>query len=567
MTGLGCAVWGLGSSFRRFFTVLTGLILTLFLAMQAALAQGVADDSVKRGQPHRGGTLRVTMASPSETLDPQITYSSAYLQIFVSVYDGLLAYRRASSKEGLEIVPDIAEALPTVSPDGLTWRFRIHDHIFFSNGAALTTDDVVASMRRLFRVGSPTADSFYRNIMGAEKCLQHAAQCRLEGVTGDVKSRVVTFRLRQPDPEFAQKLAFSHAVILPRDVTGRDSGASPLPGTGPYHITKYDPSTGMRLERNPFFRPWSPLAQPDGYVDHIQIDFGLTDEAAVTAVERGQYDVMLGEKPQDRYSELGDRYARQIHLQPLLGYYYLVLNVREPPFTSIKVRQALNQAIDRRAVAILYGGEAVATPLCDLIPDGMRKRPSDCAARAHQRPDLAKARRVIRETPFAGAAVTLVVRNNAVDTNIGLYVRDLLEKLSFKASIRTLAPASLSSYIGNSDHHVAIALTTWYADYPSPSVFLYDLLGCENIHPGLDISTNASGYCEPVLERLMKQAMTTQDKAEAAQFWEEANVMAMRAAPLIPLIQPRYIDFTSARLGHYRYSLLNHLILSEVWVR
>ncbi|XAO71646.1 MAG: ABC transporter substrate-binding protein [Acetobacteraceae bacterium] len=223
-----------------------------------------------------------------------------------------------------------------------------------------------------------------------------------------------------------------------------------------------------------------------------------------------------GKKPQDCYSELGDQYARQIHLQPLLGYYYLVLNVREPPFTSIQVRQALNEAIDRRAVAILYGGEAVATPLCDLIPYGMQKGPSDCAARADHRPDLTKARQRIRETPFAGMAVTLVVRNNAVDTNIGLYVRDLLEKLGFKASIRTLAPASLSSYIGNSDHHVAIALTTWYADYLSPSVFLYDLLGCENIHPGLDISTNASGYCDSALERLMKQAMISQNKAEAA---------------------------------------------------
>lgn len=294
MSGLGCAAGGLRASFQRYFTVLTGLILTLFLASHAALAQGVADDAIRRGQPHRGDTLRVTMASPSETLDPQINYSSAYLQILVSVYDGLLAYRRASGKEGLKIVSDIAEALPTVSPDGLTWRFRIHDYIFFSNGAALTTDDVAASMRRLFRVGSPTADSFYRNIVGAEQCLQHAAHCRLKGVTVDVKSRTVTFQLRQPDPEFAQKLAFSHAVILSRDVTGRDSGASPLPGTGPYHITKYDSSTGMRLERNPFFRPWSRMAQLDGYVDHIQVDFRLTDEAAVTAVERGQYDVMLG---------------------------------------------------------------------------------------------------------------------------------------------------------------------------------------------------------------------------------------------------------------------------------
>ncbi len=57
--------------------------------------------------------------------------------------------------------------------------------------------------------------------------------------------------------------------------------------------------------------------------------------------------------------------------------------------------------------------------------------------------------------------------------------------------------------------------------------------GAKNIHPGLDISTNASGYCDPALERLMKQAMISQNKAKAAQLWEEANATAMGAAPLI----------------------------------
>lgn len=544
-----------------------GSAFALFPGVSPSHAEMRRETALHDEQRHRGGTLRVTMASPSETLDPQISYSSAYLQIFVSVYDGLLAYRRATGTKGLEIVPDIAISLPSVSADGLTWTFHIHDNIRFSNGAAVTTEDVVASMRRLFSVGSPTADTFYRNILGAEKCLQQAAQCRLEGVVGDAGRQIVTFRLRQPDPEFAQKLAFSHAVILPRNVPLRDAGAIPLPGTGPYRITRYDPSTGMRLERNPFFKPWSQVAQPDGYVDHIQVDFGLTDEAAVTAVERGQYDVMLGEKPQDRYRELGATYARQTHLQPLLGYYYLVLNVHEPPFSSLDVRRALNEAVDRRAAVILYGGAAVATPLCDLIPHGMKQETSRCPKWTHDGPDLVKARQLIRKSGFEGTEVTLIVRNNAVDMNIGLYIRDLLQKLGFKAAIRTLAPSSLSGYIGNSNHHVAIALTTWYADYPSPSVFLYDLLGCENIHPGLDISTNASGFCDSELERLMKRAITSRHREEAMQLWEEANALAMHSAPIIPLFQPRYIDFVSGRLGHYRYSLLNHLILSEVWVK
>lgn len=547
-------------------------VLFLLLITLSSVGAWARDIPVGRSRiSHRGGTLRVTVPSPSPTLDPQMAYSSAYLQIFASAYDGLLAYRRATGAKGLEIVPDLAEALPVVSKDGLTWTLRLRSGIRFSNGPKVTVNDVVASFRRLFEIRSPTAESFYGNIVGAKACIKELQTCRLEGLVVDQRSRKITFHLTRPDPDFAQKLAFSHAVILPGDVPRTEFGTLPLPGTGTYIITSYDPSRGMVLERNPYFRVWSNVAQPDGYVDRIEVDFGLTDEAAVTAVERGQYDVMLGEKPQDRYNELGGAFSAQTHIQDLLGYYFLVLNVREPPFTTALVRRIINENIDRRAIAKLYGGGRLATPLCQLIPYGMGVDVKPCpTSTGVETPDaqkIKKAREKLQAAGFDGAPVTLVVASGSVDTNIGLYVLDLLQKLGFRARLRTLSPSSLSGYISNSEHQVAMALTSWYADYPSPSVFLYTLLGCANVHPGLDISTNASGFCDAKFEQAMHSAMSTPDPDKAKQLWRVADDIAMSASPLIPLVQVRYVDFVSKRLGHYRYSLLNHLILSEVWVK
>ena len=124
---------------------------------------------------------------------------------------------------------------------------------------------------------------------------------------GDTATGDIVFHLTHRDGEFLYKLAFAHAVIVPSDTPLHDTGNTTVPGTGPYRITSYNPEHQMILERNPFFHVWNPQAQTDGFVDRIEYDFGLSDEAQITAVEQGRYDWMLDAKPSDRLGELGAR--------------------------------------------------------------------------------------------------------------------------------------------------------------------------------------------------------------------------------------------------------------------
>lgn len=528
---------------------------------------------ITRNDPHRGGTLRLTADASGGTLDPQINYTSEFIQLFVTMYDGLVTYRQADGRLGLDVVPDLATSLPEVSEDGLRWVFHLRPGMRFSNGAPVTVEDVRASFRRIFLAGSPTAQSFYGNIVGAQACLSSPDTCRLDGVRVDAATGEIVIMLNHPDGEFLQKLAFPHAVILPAQTPPHDTGGTPIPGTGPYRIVSYDPARQLVAERNPFFRVGNPEAQSEGYVDRIVYDFGLSDEAEVTAVERGQYDSMLDAKPQDRLGELGSRYAAQVHLQPLLGLYYLALNVHEPPFDSLEVRQALNHAVDRHAMTILYGGGAIAEPLCQIVPHGIAGADIPCRfgrvsdAGDWTGPDLDRARALIRRSGRAGQKVTLVVPNQAVGLGMGVYLRNMLQQLGFEASVRPMAPARAEGYARNSDNHVQISLSYWYADYPSPSTFLDALLGCENAREHSDAATNASRFCHPGLQSLMRDARKSRDTARREALWKRAGALAMEQSALIPLIQMRYVDFVSARLGNYHYSLLNHMLLSQVWVR
>jgi len=186
---------------------------------------------------HRGGTMRLVTRSAQGTLDPQINYTLQYWQFYQSVYDGLVAFRKADGAEGFDVVADIAEAIPKPENGGKTYTFKIRKGIKFWDGRELGVKDVVASFQRIFKVSSPTSGSFYSVIVGADKCLADAAHCTLDGgVIGDEAAGTVTINLTRPDPEFFQKLGVPHATILPADAPAQDAGSIPIPGTGAYMI-------------------------------------------------------------------------------------------------------------------------------------------------------------------------------------------------------------------------------------------------------------------------------------------------------------------------------------------
>ncbi len=532
------------------------------------------------GSPHRGGTLRLTADAGAGTADPQINYLSEMISLTVVVYDGLTAFAKRPGEASNHPVADLAEALPPPEDGGLTYVFHLRPGIRFSNGQKVGVRDVVASFQRLFKVNSPTAGSFYGGIVGADACLKDGAHCTLAGgVVGDEAARTITFHLTHPDAEFFDKLSFPHAYVLPADTPARDLGNEAPPGTGPYRITSYDPNHGLTTDRNPFFRVWSPEAQPDGYPDHITYAFGLTDEAQVTATENGNFDYMFDNVPLDRYGELGDRYPDQVHINRVFGTYYLPMNVNLPPFNNLKVRQAINYAVNRRAMQTFYGGPAAASVLCQNVPVGLPGYEPYCPytkgadfehpAAEWKAPDLARAKQLVDESGTKGMHVTLVIPNRAVEIGMGTYLQNMLRELGYDADVKPIAFAIQFTYIQNTNNKVQISINDWYADYPEPSDFLTALYGCENFHPGSDSSIDISGLCDKPFEDLVHQAalVSVTDKAAGAKLWAQADRLLVREAADAPLIQFKKIELVSKRVGNFYTVNLYHMLFSQGWVR
>ena len=550
-------------------------ILLTGAALAAFAFSAVAPASAEYMKEHRGGTMRLVSRAAAGTIDPHVNYTLQYWQIFQSTYDGLVAFQKAAGAEGFIKVPDLAEEFPKPTNDGKTYVFKIRKGIKFSDGQEMGVKDVVASFQRIFKVSSPTAGGFYSVIVGADKCIKEAKTCTLEGgVIGDEAASTVTINLTRPDAEFFDKLALPHAAILPANSPTEDAGSKPLLGTGAYAITAYDPNKGMTLSRNPNFKVWSEQAQPDGYPDVMQYDFGLTEEAQVTAVQNGEADWMFDEAPADRLAEMGTKNKDQVHVTPLTAWWYVPMNNNLAPFDNIKVRQAVNFAIDRKALVNLFGGPVLATPVCQVLPPNFPGHEPYCPYTTDpgakwSAPDMEKAKKLVEESGTKGMKVTIVPEDKTVAKSIGVYLQSVMNELGYDASVKPISPDIQFTYIQNTKNNVQMSVTQWYQDYPAASDFLNILFGCSSFTPGSDSSINISGFCDKEIDAKMQAALAlgVTDQPAADKMWTEIDKAITDKAPMAALFTPKHLDFVSKRLGNFKFNSQYFFMPPQAWVQ
>src|SRR5256714_2434107 len=182
----------------------------------------------------KGGTLITRAnAAPAGSPDPQVNYTLQEWQFLLITHDGLVAFKRVGGSEGTKLVPDLATAIPKPTDNGKTFKFTLRSGIKFSNGKALTAQDVKATFERLFKIGnSPNAGSWYNAIKGGDACVKTPKTCDLsQGIV--INGNTITFHLARPDPEFLDQIALPFAAILPADTPDKNLNIPP-PGTGPY---------------------------------------------------------------------------------------------------------------------------------------------------------------------------------------------------------------------------------------------------------------------------------------------------------------------------------------------
>ncbi|HEY5988486.1 MAG TPA: ABC transporter substrate-binding protein, partial [Streptosporangiaceae bacterium] len=520
---------------------------------------------------------RVVAAIPRlDSIDPGIAFMLFPPQLLGMTNDGLVTLKHVGGSDGTQLVPDLAVSLPVPADDGRSYRFEVRPGIRYSTGEPVRPEDFRRAIERDFRIGSPGA-AFFADIVGADRCAGRGQPCDLsQGIVVDDQADTVTFRLTGPDPEFLYKLTLTFAFAIPSGTPDQDVGTHPVPATGPYLIDRYQPGRELRLVRNPEFHEWSTAAQPDGYPDQIVWRFGLDPDAAVTTVERGAADWGLYEfpfsPPGDRLAEIRTQYAGQTHVSPLPETEFFTLNTRVPPFDDVRVRRALNYAIDRTVLVSLYGGSDLARPTCQVLPPGLPGYQRYCPYTLNPRTDgaytaprLALARGLVAASHTQGMQVRVLTDP---DFPPARYVVSVLKSLGYRASLWIATGDRLNTLSKNSRYHVQVSRGGWAADYPAPSEFLNLFLSCAAFRPASDANDNVAQFCDRDIDRGIEQALRLQatDPAAASRLWATADRRITDQAPWLPTVNLNAVDFLSTRTGGYQFHPQWGILLDQLWV-
>ena len=527
---------------------------------------------------HRGGILTVLTAGHADTFDPVLTQD--LYPILPLTYDGLTTYQRVGGSGSVQLVPDLAVSLPSPTDGGTTYTFRLRRGIRYSNGEPLRPEDFRRALEReLILGGNTNYGGAFADVIGGGACAAHSRHCDLSrGVVLDDDANTVTFHLVAPNPEFLDRLTLPDAYAVPAGTPNQDVGLHPMPATGAYEWADVAPRDHLRLVRNPYFHEWSHAARPDGYPDQVVFKRVSSDEAGLTAVERGRADYLFDGVPQDRLTETQTQHAGQVQVTPTSGTTALILNTRTPPFTDVRVRRAVNFAVDRAKVAALLGQDS--QPACQTLPIGLPGYRRYCpyttspdATGIWHGPDLARAERLVAASRTRGTPITIWDLWDERLAPADRYIASLLDRLGYPTRVKDFSGADPTGdpRFANSRTGAQAAL---YAipiglPYPSASQVLQADFACRSFVPRSAVNSNWSEFCDRRLDAEIDGALTAEasNAPDTAALWAEADRTATNQAPAVPLTTNTSIDLVAARVGNYQYSFAQGVLLDQLWVR
>ena len=501
---------------------------------------------------HHGGTLRVVDQIGFDDIDPAVAYGP----MMSSLYDGLVALRKVGGANGLTLVPDLAVSLPRPTNGGLDYAFLLRRGIRYSDGRVVKPSDIRRGLERNLQGRPP---SYYRGILGAPACLAapNPLTCDLSrGVEADDVNYRLTIHLTAPDPDFLAKLALPFASATAPEALLPGKQKDPLPSTGPYKVEAHSNHL-LALTRNSYFRQWSQAAQPDGFPDRIV--FTANPTLSIAGVEAGRADVGYAGDP-----ALLVRHRSRVHLTPAAGSFGMFLNVTTPPFDDIRVRRAVNYAIDRAAVAKHAGAPLHGQVSCQVLPPSFPGYQPNCPytkspGAGWSAPDLDRAKALVRASGTAGQRV--VVYSPSWLRELADPVVPLLKQLGYHASLRILDEPYFS-FTERRGSRVQIGVYAWAADFPSAANYLQVMFACDGDH-------NASRLCDRSVDADIRRATALDgtDPVAAGMLWARIERKIMNLAPALPELIGAHASYLSARVGNYLDNPLTGALYTQMWVR
>lgn len=485
--------------------------------------------------------------SEPASLDPHNVESNVEFNLISDMFDGLVAVKPDGSIE-----PRLAASWE--NKGNTVWTFHLRPGITWSDGSAITAQDVVWSWQRLV---SPQTASPYASYLGNMHVANAVdiAQGNKDPATLGVKAlddTTLEITLTQPTAAFLAMLAHPSLVPLDKVLIGRfgDKWTRPehIVSSGAYKLSQWVVNERIVAERNPHY--WDDRHTVINKVTYLPIS---SESADVNRYKAGEIDIVYS-VPVNQFAQLKKTMGDELHVSPQLSTYYYQFNTTRAPFNDPRVRRALNMALDKDIIAqkVMGQGQRAAWVISQPEIGGVQLHAPEYASWPLDK-RIAEAKKLLTEAGYGpDHPLSLNLLYNTFEThqriaiaassmwkkNLGVEVK--LQNQEWKTMLDTM-------HTGNFD----IVRYAWIADYDDASSFL-------NIFRTGD-SENTTGYSSPAFDEAMHNAAKASSLEERGKDYQQAEDMLGEDVPAIPiyhyvrthLVKPWVGGFAPDNRGNY----------------
>ncbi len=571
------------------------ILLTCTLMACGGRGSQNEEQVVGRGGKKYGGTfiMNVLRGSP-KGLDPVLISSKHADDIASQVFDRLIELN-----EKLDLVPEVAKALPTISQDGRTYTFDLRTDIYFhddscfpgAQGRRLVAEDVRYSFTRAcdprtstvafwaFKDKVKGATAYYNAVLAMTSSRSAAAPGEPAPIEGFKVLNDSTFQIElvAPYAPFIYYLVNSLGDIVPREAVEtykEDFFRRPV-GSGPFVFESWAPDRDLVLRRNPKYWGRDGEGNQLPFLDELRFLFIKDDKVQFSEFLAGNLSESFG-IPTEQFASVVDS-ARKLHpsfekyqLQatPAMLTWYFDFNNQKAPFNNADVRRAFNYAIDReKIVRFVLQNSPYAPAIHGLVPPVFRGYPVE-SIKGYTF-DPAEAKRLLAQAGYPEGRgfppMTFQVYPEPRLNQVAQAVQEMLRTtLNVKVDIQVLEFPQLldQAQLGN----FLFWGTRWYGDYPDPETYLVLLNGdLVPSQPGLPSYPNSSRYNSPQFNALFHKGVSTIDRVGQLKYYADAERVAMADAPIMPLFYEMHYRMLQPNVRDYPLDAMARIDLKFAW--
>nr|WP_318382111.1 ABC transporter substrate-binding protein [uncultured Enterobacter sp.] len=485
--------------------------------------------------------------SEPASLDPHKVESDVEFNIISDLFDGLVAVKPDGTIE-----PRLADKWE--NKDATVWTFHLRPGITWSDGMAITAQDIVWSWQRLVdpKTGSPYA-SYPGNmhiLNAADIALGKQSPDKL-GVKA-INDTTLEVTLTQPTAAFLAMLAHPSLVPVDKVLIGRfgDKWTKPehFVGSGAYKISQWVVNEKIVAVRNS--RYWDDKHTVINRVTYLPIH---AETADVNRYKAGEIDITYT-VPVNQFAQLKQSLGSQVDISPQLATYYYQFNTTKAPFNNPNVRRALNLGLDKDVIAdkVMGQGQRPAWVVSQPEIGGVSLHNPDYASWPRDK-RLAEARRLLKEAGFDEAhPLSFNLLYNTMETHqrIAIAASSMWKKnLGVEAKLQNQEWKTMldTMHTGNFD----AVRYAWIADYDDAATFLNNFRTND--------SENTTKYSNPAFDEAMRNAAKAANVTERGNYYQQAEDILAQDVPAVPvyhyvrthLVKPWIGGFTPDKLGYF----------------